>query len=132
MSDNSKPLMNVCDCCKGITSNSYVHKIDRIPAVCAHDADVTFRSNDRVLFQIHRKYLETNTGGLSSEGFMTFDEVIPLPEDSSTLELLFQFIYPMRYPTVMLMLFDTLLILAEAAEKYEVFAAMNICSMHMQ
>jgi hypothetical protein len=110
-----------------------MHKVNRtIPAVRAQDADVIFQSNDKVLFRIHRKYLETNTGGFSSEGFTTSDEVVPLPEDSSTLELLFQFIYPMRYPTVMSMSFDTLLILAEAAEKYEVFAAMNICSMRMQ
>ena len=44
-----------------------------------------------------------------------------------TLELLFQFCYPDYHPDVESLEFDILMLLAEAAEKYQVFPAMTIC-----
>jgi hypothetical protein len=57
--------------------------------------------------------------------------VVDLTEDSSTLELLFQFIYPQRHPTLFDAPYEVVAPLAEAAEKYEVFAAMNICQIRI-
>lgn len=58
--------------------------------------------------------------------FDTNDEVVHLTENAETIELLFQFIYPRCHPD----LADTAIVVlepfAEAAEKYEVFPAMNI------
>jgi hypothetical protein len=100
--------------------------------VCALDSDVTFQSADGVLFCLHRKYLETNTGGFPPAEIKTRNEFVPLTEDSSTLELLFQFIYPAHHPTLAGMSFETLSLLAEAAEKYEVYSAMNVCNIRIQ
>jgi hypothetical protein len=96
------------------------------------DSDVTFKSADGILFLLHIKFLDMNTGGFPPAEIETWGEVVSLTEDSSTLELLFQFIYPMHHPTLAHMPFATLLLLAEAAEKYEVYSAMNVCNIRMQ
>jgi len=85
-----------------------------------------------MLFPIHQVNLEAHTGGFPPAGFETCDEIVPLPEDATTLELLFQFIYPKRHPDLALTPFEILCPLAEAAEKYEVYSAMNICSIRMR
>ncbi|KJA14455.1 hypothetical protein HYPSUDRAFT_49171 [Hypholoma sublateritium FD-334 SS-4] len=105
------------------------------PAFCDANADITFKSSDAVLFKIHSKYLAATSGGLQvPANFLTSpDEVIPLEEPSEILILLFQFIHPrtevnnFRQPLVMNMKPDILFPLAEAAEKYQVFGAMNTC-----
>lgn len=99
---------------------------------CALDSDVKFLSSDGVLFFIHRKNLETNAGGFPPAEVEARDEAISLTENSSVLELLFQFIYPMHHPNLGGTPFSTICMLSEAAEKYEVYAAMNICSIRMQ
>ncbi|KAF8054865.1 hypothetical protein FPV67DRAFT_1459805 [Lyophyllum atratum] len=100
--------------------------------VRAGDADVTFVSSDNILFYIHRKNLETHAAAFPPAEFDTRGEIVPLTEDSRTLELLFQYIYPQRHPDLESTPFETLAPLAEAAEKYEVFAAMNICKIRMK
>ncbi|KAJ7825330.1 hypothetical protein B0H13DRAFT_2241226 [Mycena leptocephala] len=80
------------------------------------DADVTFKSSDSVVFHVHRKNLE----------------VVPLSEAAVTLELLFQFMYPQRHPALDTTPFEILEPLAEAAEKYQVFPAMNICHIRLR
>ncbi|KAF9458580.1 hypothetical protein BDZ94DRAFT_1226088 [Collybia nuda] len=99
---------------------------------CQQDSDVIFRSCDDVLFHIHRKNLETNTGGFPPEEFDTKKEIVLLTETASTLELLFQFIYPQRHPDLETTPFEVLDPLAEAAEKYEVYSAINICKIRMR
>ncbi|KAJ7114177.1 hypothetical protein C8R43DRAFT_961418 [Mycena crocata] len=96
------------------------------------DADVIFRSSDNVLFGIHRPNLETNTEGFPPPEISTSDEIVSLSESSATLELLFQFIYPRRHPALDEIPFSDLASLAEAAEKYQVFSAMNICRIRMR
>ncbi|KAJ7612288.1 hypothetical protein FB45DRAFT_940249 [Roridomyces roridus] len=96
------------------------------------DADVVFQSCDDILFGIHRANLETNTEGFPPAEFANTGEIIPLSESSSTLELLFQFIYPRRHPGLDDIAFEALAALAEAAEKYQVFSAMNICKIRMR
>ncbi|RDB27139.1 hypothetical protein Hypma_004596 [Hypsizygus marmoreus] len=98
----------------------------------SEDGDVTFRSSDRILFNIHRKNLETNTAGFPPGEFSTKDEIVDLTEDSTTLELLFQFVYPKRHPDLDSIPFIHLARVAEAAEKYEVFPAVNICKIRMR
>lgn len=55
-----------------------------------------------------------------------------LSESSATLDLMFQYIYPMPQPNISILPFETLAPLAEAAEKYEVFPAIFVCKLHMQ
>ncbi|KAG6807154.1 hypothetical protein H0H92_008600, partial [Tricholoma furcatifolium] len=83
---------------------------------CAQDADVIFQSSDNVQFHIHRKNLETQTGAFPSSEFKTNGEIVPLTEDSSTLERLFQYVYPQRHPDIESFEFGDLYKLAEAAE----------------
>ena len=81
--------------------------------------------------------LRQQVAGLSLEVppeiLTTPDEVISLEEPSEILDLLFRFIHPrtestnFRQPSVMDMKPTVLLALAEAAEKYQVFGAMNTC-----
>lgn len=100
--------------------------------VNAADADVTFQSGDGVFLRVHRKNLEAHAAGFPPPGFETNEEVVPLTENSSTLELLFEFIYPKRQPDVEFMLFEDFALLAEASEKYEVFSAIGICALRMR
>ncbi|KAG6847383.1 hypothetical protein H0H93_008531 [Arthromyces matolae] len=81
------------------------------------------------------KYLDASTGGFPPSEFVHVEgENIPLSEDSATLEVLFQFMRPKRHPTLALETIEFHLLekVAEAAEKYEVFAAMNICFIRME
>jgi len=71
-----------------------------------------------MLFPIRRAYLEAHTGGFPPAEFAACDEIVPLAEDSTTLQLLFQFSYPKRHPGLDLTPFEVLHPLAEAAEKY--------------
>ncbi|TRM62289.1 hypothetical protein BD626DRAFT_404272 [Schizophyllum amplum] len=102
------------------------------------DSDVTFRSTDGVLFKIHRINLDTHSGAFPPPEFASTEfgcsatEVVDLTEDARTLELLFQFIYPWRQPTLLDTPFEALDALAEAAEKYQIFSAMNICRVRMK
>jgi len=99
---------------------------------CGADSDITFRSCDEILFKVHRKNLETASEGFSSpEGTAAESEAVSLTEDGKTLELLFQYMYPQRHPDLTKINFKQLAELAEAAEKYQVYAAMDVCNIRM-
>ncbi|KAF7976526.1 hypothetical protein HWV62_6351 [Athelia sp. TMB] len=97
----------------------------------AEDSDITFRSCDGLLFKIHHSNLAANSEGFAAPPGTDSQEIVPLSEIGGTLELLFQFIYPQRQPDLVNMDFEQLAELAEAAEKYQVFAAMAICNVYM-
>lgn len=90
-------------------------------------ADVIFRSRDKVNFHIHKINLETSAEGFPPSQFSTQGEIVPLTETAATLELLFCFVYPSEFPDLEDRDFETLYALAEAAEKYRVYAAMALC-----
>ncbi|KAL0947734.1 hypothetical protein HGRIS_013817 [Hohenbuehelia grisea] len=109
---------------------------------CAPDADLVIRSSDGVLLRVHRKNLssfsevfssaaQASTATTSTQAPSFQNAVVDLPEDECTLDLLFQYMYRQRHPNLQGLRFQTLEKLAEAAEKYEVFAAMDPCSIHM-
>ncbi|KAK2459285.1 hypothetical protein APHAL10511_008706 [Amanita phalloides] len=96
------------------------------------DADITFQSIDSVQYRIHRKNLECAAAGFPAAEFeCKNDEIVPMPEHSEVLDLLFSFMYPERQPSLKKISFRVMADLAEAAEKYEVFAAMATCHTHM-
>ncbi|KAF7978046.1 hypothetical protein HWV62_1667 [Athelia sp. TMB] len=104
-----------------------------MPSVCADDADVTFRSCDGVLFKIHRNNLAVVSEGFAPPpGTDSSNEIVSLTENAETLELLFQYMYPRRQPNLSVLRFKLLAELAEAAEKYQVFAAMASCNVSMR
>ncbi|RXW23648.1 hypothetical protein EST38_g2192 [Candolleomyces aberdarensis] len=94
-------------------------------------ADIIFISSDGVRYGIHAKNLEVNTGGFppinTQNGLSVTSEPVLLPENSSVLDLLFRFIYPIDRPNVEDMDFKTVIKLAEAAEKYQVYSAAHVC-----
>lgn len=101
--------------------------------VCAADSDVTFESCDKVLFKIHCKNLETHSEGFTLPDWTSLsNEIVPLSESAEVLDLLFQYIYPQRPPDLKAVDFKTLAAVAEAVEKYQVFAAMEICNILME
>ncbi|KAJ4466620.1 hypothetical protein C8J55DRAFT_565617 [Lentinula edodes] len=73
------------------------------------------------------KYLEINIGAFPPAETPTNGEPVCLSESSETLEILFQLVYPRRYPLLETLDFDALMLLADAAEKYEVFPAIYAC-----
>ncbi|KZP06300.1 hypothetical protein FIBSPDRAFT_805060 [Athelia psychrophila] len=100
---------------------------------CRDDADITFRSCDGILFKVHRKNLEVVSEGFSPpEGTSSQSEIVPLTEDGATLNLLFQYMYPQRQPDLTKIDFKRSSELAEAAEKYQVYAAMASCNVRME
>ncbi|KAE9392501.1 hypothetical protein BT96DRAFT_1023542 [Gymnopus androsaceus JB14] len=95
--------------------------------VRAADADVVICSSDNVRFHLHKRNLECTTQGFPPADTPTNGEVVVLSETAATLEILFQFIYPRRYPDLGELESDSLFLVAEAAEKYGVSAAMYGC-----
>ncbi|KAJ3742414.1 hypothetical protein DFH05DRAFT_211823 [Lentinula detonsa] len=100
----------------------------------AHDADIIIRSSDNVDFYVHKKNLEFSTGGFPPANLTSSNsnEVVALSESAATLEIMFQFVYPKRYPALHKLNFEALMLLAEAAEKYEVFALINSCEFYLR
>jgi len=93
---------------------------------------LTISSSDSVLFKVHRKNLETYSDIFPGADISLDNEVVPLSEKASTLELLFQYVYRQRQPDLSDIDAEELAMLAEAAEKYSVYAAMEVCKMCMQ
>ncbi|KAJ7170782.1 hypothetical protein C8R43DRAFT_981034 [Mycena crocata] len=97
------------------------------------DADISFRSRDHILFRVHIKNLETHSDGFPPSAICApgSNEVVDLSEPAETLELLFQYMYPQRQPDLNMIEFPLLADLSEAAEKYQVYSAMDICRIFM-
>ncbi|KAH9915336.1 uncharacterized protein B0H18DRAFT_99587 [Fomitopsis serialis] len=98
----------------------------------APDADVTISSKDDVLFKVHRKNLEFHSDSFPGSDVPVDNEIVALTETASTLELLFQFMYRQRLPDLSKVGTKELATVAEAAEKYCVYSAMEICKVYMQ
>jgi hypothetical protein len=81
---------------------------------------------------VHKLNLALSSKGFPPSEFETLDEIVQLTETSTTLNLLFRFCYPVRHPDVETLDFEVLADLAEAAEKYELYSAMNLCKIYMK
>lgn len=107
-------------------------------SVCSTDADLSFLSSDGVLYRLHSKYLDVNADGFPPgnlpQPLITGQtpEPAPLSESSSTLHLLFQHVYPRPHPHLDELGFEVLAEVAEAAEKYQVYSAMEACRLLMK
>lgn len=122
------------DRCESARHPFYIYvrfDVERSVVACV-DADVTFRSCNGILFKVHHKNLDTHTEAFASPPTVpSQNEIISLTEDGDTLDLLFQYIYPRRQPNLKIIEFAQLAKLAEAAEKYQVYAAIEICNVRM-
>lgn len=101
--------------------------------VNAADADIVVRSSDNTNFHLHKRNLEFATGAFPpADTVVNINETIQLSESAATLEILFQFIYPRRFPSLEKLEFEPLMLLAEAGQKYEVFSLINACQFQLR
>ncbi|KZP16113.1 hypothetical protein FIBSPDRAFT_794858 [Athelia psychrophila] len=115
------------------SAHNLLHWRRQLALVCKADSDITFRSCDGILFKVHRKNLDSCSEGFSPpDGTIAGAEAVSLTEAGGTLELLFQHMYPQRQPDLRKFEFKQLADLAEAAEKYQVYTAMEICHARME
>ncbi|TFK64125.1 hypothetical protein BDN72DRAFT_901824 [Pluteus cervinus] len=98
------------------------------------DADVTFQSSDKVRFHVYKKDLATFSGGFPPAELVIDDrkEIVDLSEGGVVLDFLFSFCRAGRYPDIDTLEIGTLLGLANAAEKYEVYSAVMACKILMK
>lgn len=94
---------------------------------------MTFESADGVLFRLHRANLSTHSSIFPDGAHIrSEEEVVKLEEDAEALELLFQHVYPEVVSTMDDISFKLLSRVVEAAEKYQITVAMEICRLHMK
>ncbi|KZP13265.1 hypothetical protein FIBSPDRAFT_753601, partial [Athelia psychrophila] len=100
----------------------------------ADDADILYESCDHVVFKIHSANLKNTSETLYAPvGTIThLSDTVVLTESAKVLDLLFQYMYPQRQPNLREIEFDLLQELCEAAEKYQVFSALEVCKMSME
>ncbi|KII85204.1 hypothetical protein PLICRDRAFT_335476 [Plicaturopsis crispa FD-325 SS-3] len=121
-------------------SNEYVFKDGLvIPNVSDEDCDIVLQSEDGVDFRFSRDKLSVHSEIFHSADLMRLTvgsppdiETVSLTESSSTLALLLQFMSRQPQPCLKTISFDDLASLAEAAEKYQVYAALGPCRIYMQ
>ncbi|KAJ7307078.1 hypothetical protein DFH08DRAFT_758006 [Mycena albidolilacea] len=106
---------------------------------CTLIVDIFLRSSDGVLHAAHSKNLEMYGEGfppsalvsVSRGGDTAQPEVVQMTEQSDIIELLLKYMHLQRQPDLSRHKFDTLAGLAEAAEKYLVYSAMDVCRIRM-
>ncbi|KAJ3976109.1 hypothetical protein EV361DRAFT_885054 [Lentinula raphanica] len=99
----------------------------------APDADIVVESSDNILFNLHKKNIECVTGDfLLAEMSSDSKEAVQLAESANILEMLFTCLYPRPFPSLEDLDFDTFMLLAEAAEKYQFFGMMSACRLQMK
>jgi hypothetical protein len=93
------------------------------------NADITLQSSDNVLFRFHRKQLETQSGAFAKS---VKDDPFVFTDPSEVVDLLLQLMSFQDPPDLRPLEFQTLTLLAEAVEKYDVFHSKGTCRMLMQ
>jgi hypothetical protein len=93
------------------------------------------RSSDGVLFKFDKRQLGSHSGVFASAEVSTVsetNELVELTEPSEVVDLLLQLMSLQEAPDLKSLDFETLAMLAEAVEKYDVFHSKTICRMLMQ
>jgi len=117
--------------------------------VNADDNDIIVESSDLTLFKLHRDNLQAYAGAFplpenvetstpTSGGSSAIEKIrvnLKLPERACVLEIVFEYLYPKRYypgPDLEDVEIVEFLAIADAAEKYQVFAAAPLCSVRLK
>jgi hypothetical protein len=105
-------------------------------AGCHLEVDIILKSSDGTRFGSHVSNLETYSDAFPPSEFRNTNtpliEVVSLSESSDVISLLLQYMHNQRHPDSSKIKFDVLSQLAEAAEKYMVFSATQVCKIHMK
>jgi len=94
--------------------------------------DLVIESSDGARFGAHKRNLEQYSAGFPTAEETVFDNIVTLSEEASVLGPLLHFMHNTRQPDLSKLSFVTLELLAEAAEKYMVFSAMQVCKIYME
>ena len=101
--------------------------------VCDPNGDITLQSSDNILFMFYKKQLEACSGAFGgAEAFAATDGPVMFTEPSEIVDLLLQLMSRQEHPDLWSIDFNTLDLLAEAVEKYEVFAYKQECKSLMR
>ncbi len=106
-----------------------------IEPACTADVDIVLKSMDGVLLGAHLQYLSAWTDAFPMpDNVLTLarTEVVDLPENAATLEIVLKFVHPQRPPAVDTISDDLLILIAEAVEKYGVYPGMEVCRLRMK
>jgi hypothetical protein len=98
------------------------------------NADITLQSSDSVLFRFYKKQLEAHSGAFAgAEAFTVYSTKEPVffTEPSEIVDLLLQ-LMSQEPPDLESLEFQTLALLAEAVEKYDLFASRAVCRILMR
>ncbi|KAJ7582049.1 hypothetical protein C8J56DRAFT_1056184 [Mycena floridula] len=100
---------------------------------CTQPVDIILKSSQGILIGAHRCHLGRFSDGFPSSESVTgsIEEIVPLDENTGVLLLLLEYLHPQRLPDIKDVGFELLLGLAYAAEKYQVYSAMSVCSIHL-
>jgi hypothetical protein len=93
------------------------------------------RSSDNVLFKFDKRQLGSHSGSFASAEVFpvgSTDEPVELTEPSEVVDLLLQLMSLQEPPDLQPLEFQTLALLAEAVEKYDVFHSKETCRRLMQ
>jgi len=99
----------------------------------SESTDVNFKSSDNIYFSLHRRNLETHADAFPGPDMpVNQGEVIDLTESHDILAIVFDFMYPRKQADIEKMEFETVIQVAEAVEKYQVYPAMKVCEMRLK
>jgi hypothetical protein len=93
--------------------------------------DIVLKSSDGELFGAHQRNLEVYTEGFPIAGSTVVSDPVCLEEAADVLHLMLQYTHHVRQPSLDTIPFTLLAALTEAAEKYMIYSAMEICKMKM-
>jgi hypothetical protein len=96
------------------------------------NADIMLQSSDNVLFRFHKKQLETHSGAFADSAASAKKDPFVLTEPSEVVDLLLRLMSLRNPPELYHLEFQTLALLADAVEKYDVFHSKTMCRMIMQ
>jgi hypothetical protein len=106
-----------------------------LAVVCDPNADITLQSSDGVLFRFYKKQLEAHSvafAGAEAFTLSSTSEPVVLTEPSEIVDLLLQLMSPPEPPDLESLEFQTLDLLVEAVEKYNLFASRAVCRILMR
>ncbi|KAF9524872.1 hypothetical protein CPB83DRAFT_945509 [Crepidotus variabilis] len=98
---------------------------------CVATIDVILKSSNGKLIGSHQAGLNQYSDAFPAVGFEV-TEPVELSETADVLQLMLYFMHHVRQPELKNLDFKVLAGLAEAAEKYSIFTAMDLCKIHME
>ncbi|TFK67469.1 hypothetical protein BDN72DRAFT_770636, partial [Pluteus cervinus] len=96
--------------------------------------DVVIKTRSGKLFGAHSVNLDLYSDGFPPASFADNSAVneVELPENDAVVLLMLKYMHKQRQPDLKKLEFKVFRGLAEAAEKYFIYAAMDVCRMQMQ